>query len=86
MSKKEINLEEIVYNTKTKNKHGYTDREIFYLILKIGGTINLDRYNDAMMGNTCMMDGDDIINYHCDVVTALSCGFENRDIKLNEFD
>lgn len=84
MTEKEI--DDLVYNAETKNEHGFTDFEIFNLICRIGGNFNVDKYNDAMMGNTCMMNDNFIINYHCDVATALKMAFNDRDMKPREFD
>jgi hypothetical protein len=80
------NLNKIVYSYNTKYDQGFTEDEIFSLIKQIGGDINIARFNDAMMGNTCMVIDNQIINYHCDVLTALRCGYENRGLKFSEFD
>ena len=49
--------------------------------------INMDRVNDAMMGNTAILnDNQEIVNYHCDVLTALRCGIEDREQHWYEFD
>lgn len=79
-------LEKIVYEYPTESKYGFTEKEIKEL-LKQFPKINMDKYYDAMMGNTCMLsDKKEIINYHCDVYTAISCGIENRGIKSHEWD
>ena len=79
-------LYERVYNYKTKSEYGLTKAEIRD-VLKDYPDCNMDKYNDAMMGNTCMVNEDrEIINYHCDVYSAILCGVENRDQMLPEWD
>lgn len=47
----------------------------------------MDKYNNAMFGNTYMLsDEGKTITYHCDIITALLCGIEDRDIHLWEWD
>jgi hypothetical protein len=78
-------LRDEVYNFKTKNKEGFVQSEIDALIKEHIG-INMKRFNDAMMGNTCLMRDGELVIYHCDVLTALRCGLENRDMHPYEFD
>jgi hypothetical protein len=78
-------LRDLVYNYKTKYKEGFIDSEIAELLAKFPN-INMDRYYDAMMGNTCMLIGTDVIRYHCDILVGLCCGLENRGITTFEFD
>lgn len=78
-------LENVVYNFPTKTKYGFIKSEIDDLI-KDYPNINMDRFNDAMMGNTCMVIDNEIIIYHCDVLKALRCGIENRCLTWEEFD
>jgi len=80
-----MSIEELVYGYETKNKEGFTNRELDKLISRFPG-LNEDKFNLAFMGNTCMKINDEIIHYHCDVVTALKCGIEGRDILPHEFD
>lgn len=82
---KKENIKEKVYGFKTKNKEGFTESEIGTL-LKDYPNINMDKFKDALMGNTCMIIDDEIITYHCDVLTALRCGIENRKQYSWEFD
>lgn len=86
IKKIDINIKNMVYDYPTKSEHGFTQAEINSL-LSWFPTINMEKFDDAMMGNTCMLNEDDqLINYHCDVYKALICGFENRDLTLAEFD
>lgn len=78
-------LKDKVYNYPTKYEEGFTSIEIVEL-LKEYPDVNMDKFNNAMIGNTCMMKDSKIINYHVDVLTALRCGLENRDMKLWEWD
>ena len=78
-------MKDKVYNFKTKHKQGFIQSEMKTLLEDYPG-INMDKFNLAMTGNTCMVIDDEIINYHCDVLTALRCGIENRDMKWWEMD
>ena len=83
MTDKEI--EELVYNYKTKHKEGFTGKEVKD-ILAMFPDINLDKFYDVLHGITCIMSKDGLITFHCDVVTALRCGIENRNIEFSEWD
>ena len=78
-------MKDKVYNFKTKHKQGFTNNEMKTL-LEDYPDINMDKFNDAMTGNTCMVIDDEVVTYHCDVLTALRCGVENRDMKWHEMD
>lgn len=75
----------LVYNYKTKYEHGFTKEEQEEL-LKEFPEISMEKYNEAMFGNTCMMIDGKIITYHCDVEHALYCGIENRGMTQAEWD
>ena len=87
MTKEEKNLlYERVYNYKSKSEHGLIEAEI-QDVLKDYPDCNMEKYNDAMMGNTCMVNDDkEVINYPCDVYSAILCGVENRDQMVQEWD
>ena len=76
---------EKVHSFPTKHKEGFIQAEIDEL-LKQFYDVRMDKFNDAMRGNTCMLIGEEVIIYHCDVLTALRCGLENRGILPHEFD
>jgi hypothetical protein len=78
-------LEDLVYNYKTKNKEGFLFTEEKEL-LKQFPNINMDKYFDVLKGITCVMDGENIVTYHCDILNALVCGLENRKQTIEEFD
>ena len=87
MTTKEKNLlYERVYSYKSKSEHGLIEAEV-QDVLKDYPDCNMEKYNSAMNGNTCMVNDDkEIINYHCDVYSAILCGVENRDQMLREWD
>lgn len=79
-------LEDKIYNYPTKYPEGFVKTEIDTL-LKDYPNINMDKFDDAMMGNTCMMsENDGLIIYHCDILKALLCGIENRNLRVDEWD
>jgi len=79
------NIRETVENFKTKSEYGFTSKETEEL-LKSFPNINMEKFNSALMGNTCMVVDEEIITYPCDIITAIRCGVENRDMSISEFD
>lgn len=72
MTLKEI--ENLVYNYPTKSKYGFNSKEREDLLSGIEG-LDVRKYNDAMMGITCMMNEEDgIIVYPVDVVNGIRAG------------
>ena len=80
-----MNLIEKIYNYPTKYKEGFINEEIENL-LKEFPNIHKDKFNNALHGNTCMMKEGKIISYHCDILSAIRCGLENRDLTIWEWD
>jgi len=78
-------IEPIFNKFETKNKEGFTESEIEGLLKNYPG-INMDKFNDAIFGNTFAVIDDEMIIYHCDVISALYCGVENRDQRIDEWD
>ena len=78
-------LKNKIYEYPTKYKEGFINSEIEKLLSEYPN-INMEKFYGAMRGNTCMLKDDEIISYHCDVLTALRCGLENRDMYYHEFD
>lgn len=78
-------IKERVYKFKTKNKEGFVQSEIDTL-LKEFPNINMDKFNNALMGNTCLMINNELVMYPWDIVTAIRCGVENRDPHSWEWD
>ena len=82
-----LDIDKLVNEYPTLHKEGFTNKEMRDLILSLKDTpINMDKFNSTMMGNTCMMINGMVINYHCDVIMALTCGIENRDQTAYEWD
>jgi hypothetical protein len=74
-----------VLNFKTKYKEGFTKKEL-KLLIKDFPNLNMNKFDNALMGITCMVKGKQIIIYHCDIIKALYCGIENRNLKFLEWD
>ena len=79
------NISKKVYDFKTKNKEGFVQSEI-QTLLDDYPDINMDKFNDALMGITCMQIYGEMVIYHCDIEKALLCGVENRNLRNEEWD
>ena len=79
------NIREKVYNFKTKNKEGFVQSEID-MLLKDYPDINMNKFNSALRGITCMMVANETVIYHSDIEKALRCGIENRNLRSWEWD
>jgi|AntAceMinimDraft_4_1070372.scaffolds.fasta_scaffold80150_2 hypothetical protein len=80
-----FNVEKFINNYPTKYKEGFTDAEVNEMVKKFP-IINIEKFNSTLTGITCMKINDDILTYHCDLITALKCGLENRDMFPHEWD
>lgn len=80
-----INIHDLVYNYETKHEYGFVKSEIED-ILNNFPEMNMEKFNSALFGNTCMIIDNEIITYHCDIEKALYCGIENRDLYSWEWD
>jgi hypothetical protein len=80
-----IELYNFIYTFPCKSKYGFNQDEINF-VLSTFDNINMDKYYDAMTGNTCVLDNELIITYRCDLLLGLKCGLENRNPKMHEFD
>jgi len=78
-------IQDKIYTYKTKHKEGFLQTEIDTLLIDYPD-INMDMFNDALMGNTCMVKDGKIVQYHCDIYKAIICGIENRGLTGNEWD
>lgn len=78
-------IQDKIYSYKTKHKEGFLQTEVNTLLIDYPN-INMDKFNDALMGNTCMLKDGKIVQYHCDIYKAIICGIENRGLTLNEWD
>jgi hypothetical protein len=79
------NTRETVENFKTKSEYGFTSKETEEL-LKSFPNINMEKFNSALGCHTVMIIDGEIITYHCDIITAITCSVEDRDINISEFD
>ena len=75
----------IVYSFDTSVYEGYTKHDVEEL-LKQFPDINKEKFDKALLGNTCAIVNEEIIMYKHDILTALRCGVENRDMYLWEWD
>jgi len=81
-----MDLKELIYNFKTRNKEGFVQSEIDQLLTKFPD-INMDKFNNALNGITCIMDDTgDLVIYHVDVLHALQCGIDDRELEFFEWD
>lgn len=70
----------------TKHKMGFMESEMEHVLSKFPD-INMEKYNKAMRGNTCGTDKEDgILTYHCDLLKAIHCGMEDRELRMHEWD
>ena len=81
----QIEIEKIINNYPAKYKEGLTEAEVDDITSKIPN-INMKKVYDALNGNTCMIIDNNLINYHHDVRLAITCGVNNRDINIEEWD
>ena len=77
-------LKDIVYNFKTKHDSGFTREEQLRLCDQIG--ISKPQYLDKLGTNTCLLIGQEVITYRHDVLKAIQCVEENRNLKSWEWD
>lgn len=80
-----MTLQQKVDNYPTKYRQGFTYAELMALVKEFPH-MDKDKFEVAMDGNTCMVIDDQVIYYHCDVLTALRCGIGKRNIALSEWD
>jgi hypothetical protein len=78
-------LRDLVYKWPTRHKEGFMPDELKEIKEKFP-QMNEDKFNMALFGNTCMVFEGKHCTYHCDVLTALRCGLENREMKPGEWD
>ena len=78
-------IKNTAYSYPTKYKEGFTKSDIDGL-LKEFPDINLEKFNDALRGITCIQIDGEMVIYHCDIDLALRCGLENRNPTILEFD
>lgn len=82
-------LQKVVSEYKTQYEYGFTKfemEEVKSAVKEHYPNFNEEKYNSCFYGNTCMFIDGNIITYHTDLITALLCGIENRNMKNYEFD
>lgn len=80
-----MEIKDVVYGFKTKNKEGFIQSEIYELLIRYP-EINIDKFNDALSGISCLKIDGSVVIYHHDIEKALGCGLENRFLSESEFD
>jgi hypothetical protein len=80
-----MTITERVNTYLTKHKEGFISSELDEL-LKEYPNIDIGKFNEAMMGNTCMVKEGQVIMYHCDIELAIRCGIEKRNVRGYEMD
>ena len=81
-----MDINNLVYGYDTQFKEGFTQKEIDEILEKFKGEINMEKYHEAMRGNTCVVIEGKVITYHCDLITGIRCGVENRSMTWLEWD
>ena len=79
------NVERITYTYPTKYPQGFTAIELNEFLINHDVNIT-DFFNKLGIGHTCMVLDGNTIRYHHDILTALRCVIENRDMTLDEWD
>lgn len=80
-----MSLKEIVYNYPTKHPEGFTPTEVEALLKKYP-TANIKKFIKVLGVHTAIIINKELITFHEDVLTALSCSLENSEQNLAEFD
>ena len=78
-------LKNLVFNYKTAHKRGFMDSEITELLKKFPN-INMVKFNEALNGVTIMIINGVPITYHTDILKAIKCGIQDRNLKPYEWD
>ena len=79
------NVKEVVYSYPTKHEVGFTPIELNSLLEEHRVSVSEFFYRLGI-GHTCMVIGGETIRYHHDILTALRCVIENRDMTIEEWD
>ncbi len=81
-----MTIQEIVDAYERENEIGLLEEEIIDIIEYHFDDFSIEKYNNAMMGNTCGSKDGKLLNYPWDVVVALKCGVEKRELTAAEWD
>jgi len=80
-----MTIEKKVRNFKTKYKEGFTQDEINTLLGDFPD-LDLNKFYNALKAVTGIFVKGKMIVYRSDIVTALHCGIEKRDLRSYEWD
>lgn len=80
-----MSVHEKIYKFPTKHKEGFVQSEV-QTLLKDYPDIDMEKFNHALLGNTCMLKDGETVRYHCDIEKALICGIEKRNLRSGEWD
>jgi hypothetical protein len=81
-----MKLDDKIYNYPTKNKMGFLMVEVEQLLSEFPDC-NRDKFDNTLRGLTCVADENkNAVIYHCDILKALICGLENRNLRSYDFD
>ena len=87
MTNKEYSeLKDLVNNYPTKHREGFITSEIKQIFKHYYPQFTLKQFGEKLGVHTGMLKDGDSITYHCDVLTALSCLIEARNISVGEWD
>lgn len=75
----------VVNSFNTSFYEGYSKEDVKRLLEKFPH-INKEKFDNALMGNTCVVVNEEMVMYRHYILTALRCGIENRDMYLWEWD
>lgn len=75
----------LIYEYPVKSQYGFNKNEIKSLLQKYPN-LNIDAFNNALMGVTGMVEDNEFIYYKHDILKAFQCGLENRGLTLEEWD
>ena len=82
----ERKIEKIVRAFPTQNEEGFLDNEIDELLLKFP-EINKGEIQKILGYHSCMIDKNgNFITYHQDIIKAIECCLNDRDIEFYEWD
>ncbi len=81
-------VEELLDRYPKEHERGFMMSEVEHILLFFSdGDFNIQKYNDAMTGNTgAVTDEGHFLTYHTDLRRALICGIEGRSLTAGEFD
>lgn len=82
-------IAKVVNEYETEHAFGFNHEELTKVteyLKSVSKTWNEDKFNNALSGITCMSGTKGIVIYPCDVITAISCATEDREMYEHEWD